>query len=430
MSYTTTQLNQIVKETFDTMIHESYDFNVGTMKRFKKAVPTEDITALGRYFAIQVQSNESYGSQSTEGGAFPVAGNLVDIKALVNYRSQFASFKFTGDVEDLATNKTLTNALKRIVKDTTESFDEKQNYFLFGDGSGSLGTVNVVTDNTATPPATVDDTFSMYNTVAQSQGARALRAGQLVNGYLVGTGYRTGDMTVKSVNRTNDTVSVADGGLATSLAQDDLIVFKGSYNYAPQGFAYHVADSGTWLGLSRSAYPSLNSVVHDAGSASLDQDMIEIVALKSRNVRGDSAPKFDYMLVMHPVQHKNLRAAIRSASNVEFQASLAGNAKMDLSVKDVAPNGMEIVEDSWCAPSDVWGLRMADWAIEEVAPRQMYKHGDGNVFIQSLAGSTAYADAKEGRVYSRYNIVCKKPYRQFRIKNVNFNTAETRIQRV
>jgi hypothetical protein len=424
MSYTTTQLNQIVKETFDTMIHESYDFNVGTMKRFKKAVPTEDITALGRFFAIQVQSNESYGSQSTEGGAFPVAGNLVDIKALVNYRSQFASFKFTGDVEDLATNKTLTNALKRIVKDTTESFDEKQNYFLFGDGTGSLGTVNVVTDNTGS-----DDEFSMFNTVAQSQGARAIRAGQVVNAH-TGSAYRVGDMAVKSVNRTTDTVSVEDGDLATALAQNDIIVFKGSYNYAPQGFGYHVADSGSWLGLNRSTYPSLKSIVHDAASASLDQDMIEIVALKSRNVRGDSAPKFDYMLVMHPVQHKNLRAAIRSASNVEFQASLAGNAKMDLSVKDVAPNGMEIVEDSWCAPSDVWGLRMADWAIEEVAPRQMYKHGDGNVFIQSLAGSTAYADAKEGRVYARYNIVCKKPYRQFRIKNVNFNTAETRIQRV
>ena len=425
MSYTTTQLNQIVKETFDTMIHESYDFNVTTMKRFKKAVPTEDVTSLGRYFAIQVKSNESYGSQATEGGAFPTAGSLEDVKALVNYRSQFASFKFTGDVEDLATNKTLTNALKRIVKDTTESFDEKQNYFLFGDGTGSLGTVNAVTNNVSPTP----DTFSMFNTIAQSQGARAIRAGQVLNAYNVsGAAYRSGDMTVSSVNRSNDTVTVPD--IATSLAQNDAIVFKGSYGYAPQGFAYHVADSGTWLGLNRSNYPSLNSVIHDAASASLDQDMIELAALKSRNVRGDAAPKFDYVLIMHPVQHKNLRAAIRSAQGVTFNANLGGNEKMDLSVKDVAPNGMEIIEDSWCAPSDVYGLRMEDWAIEEVAPRQMYKHGDGNVFIQSLSGSTAYADAKEGRVYARYNIVCKKPYRQFRIKNVNFNTAETRIARL
>lgn len=429
MSYTTTQLNQIVKETFDTMIHESYDFNVGTMKRFKKAVPTEDITALGRYFAIQVQSNESYGSQSTEGGAFPVAGNLVDIKALVTYKSQFASFKFTGDVEDLATNKTLTNALKRIVKDTTESYDEKQNYFLFGNGTGSLGTVNIPTDELSG-----DDKFSMFNTIVRSQGARAIRAGQVLSAYDVSAlptlTKRSGDITVKSVNRSSDEVLVAAGGLPAGLAQNDVITFKDSYGFAPQGFAYHIADSGTWLGLNRANYPSLNSVIHDAASASLDQDMIELVALKSRNVRGDAAPKFDYALIMHPVQHKNLRAAIRSASNVDFTASLAGNEKMDLSVREVSPNGMEIIEDSWCAPSDVWGVRMSDWAIEEVAPRQMYKHGDGNVFIQSLAGSTAYADAKEGRVYSRYNIVCKKPYRQFRIKNVNFNKEETRIARM
>jgi len=421
MSYTTTQLNQIVKETFDTMIHESYDFNVGTMKRFKKAVPTEDITSLGRFFAIQVQSNESYGSQSTEGGAFPLAGSLVDVKALVNYRSQFASFKFTGDVEDLATNKTLTNALKRIVKDTTEAFDEKQNFFLFGDGSGVLGVIDSVSS----------DDITMLNTVANSYGARAIRKGQLLNAYDVsGTAYRVGDMVVQSVNRTTDVVTVDTAAAAIANDDDDVLVFKGSYGYAPQGFAYHVNNTGTWLGLSRTTYPSLRSTVHDAASASLDQDMIELAALKARNVRGDAAPKFDYILVMHPVQHKNLRAAIRSAQGITFNANLAGNENMDLSVKNVTPNGMEVVEDSSCAPSDVWGLRTEDWAIEEVAPRQMYKHGDGNVFIQSLAASTAYGDQKEGRVYSRYNIVCKKPFRQFRIKNVNFNTAETRIQRL
>lgn len=421
MSYTTTQLNQIVKETFDTMIHESYDFNVGTMKRFKKEVPTEDITSLGRYFAIQVQSNESYGSQSTEGGAFPAAGSLVDVKALVNYRSQFASFKFTGDVEDLATNKTLTNALKRIVKDTTEAFDEKQNFFLFGDGSGVLGVIDSVSSNDLT----------MLNTVANSYGARAIRKGQLLNAYDVsGSAYRVGDMTVASVNRTTDVVAVDSAAAAIASDDDDVLVFKGSYGYAPQGFAYHVNNTGTWLGLSRTTYPSLRSTVHDAASASLDQDMIELAALKARNVRGDAAPKFDYILVMHPVQHKNLRASIRSAQGVTFNANLAGNENMDLSVKNVTPNGMEVVEDSWCAPSDVYGLRTEDWAIEEVAPRQMYKHGDGNVFIQSLASATSYGDQKEGRVYSRYNIVCKKPFRQFRIKNVNFSTAETRIQRL
>jgi len=426
MAYSTTQLNQIVKETFDTMIHESYDFNMGTMTRFKKEVPTEDVTSLGRYFAIQVQSNESYGSQATEGGAFPAAGKLADVKALVNYKSQFASFDFTGDVEDLATNKTLTNALKRIIKDTTESFDEKQNYFLFGNGSGTLGVVDSVALDQSGNPQT-DDAITLYNSVTYPQGARGIRAGQVLSAY-TGSSYRTGDMTVKSVARSTDVVTV--DAAASSLAQGDVLVFKNSYGFAPQGFAYHVADSGDWLGLSRTTYPSLKSTVHDAASASLDQDMIELVALKARNVRGDAAPKFDYILVMHPVQHKNLRAAIRSANGIQFNANLAGNAKMDLSVADVTPNGMSIVEDSSCPPSDVWGLRTEDWAIEEVAPRQLYKHGDGNVFIQSLASSTTYGDTKEGRIYSRYNVVCKKPFRQFRIKNVNFSTSETRIQRV
>src|SRR4051812_9311717 len=102
---TTTQINNSVKETLDAMIYESYAKNTKTLKLFQKEVPTEDITSIGRYFSIQVESNQSYGSMATEGGAFPAAGRFVDAKALVNYRSQFASFAFTGDVADLADKK-------------------------------------------------------------------------------------------------------------------------------------------------------------------------------------------------------------------------------------------------------------------------------------------------------------------------------------
>ena len=419
-NYTTTNFNQTVKETLDAAIHASYDFNVTTMKRFKKEVVTEDITSIGRYMTIQVKSNQSFGSQSSEAGAFPAAGALTDVRALVNYKSQFSSFAFTGDVEDLQDNKTQANTFKRIVKDTTESFDEKLNFFLFGDGTGILGVIDSVAANDIT----------MLNSVTYGYGARMLMAGQVVNAYdQSGAAYRVGDMTVSSVARSTDVVSVDAAAAAIANDDDDVLVFKTSYNYAPQGFKYNIADSGTWLGLSRTTYPSLKATVHDASSASIDQDMIELACLKARNVRGDSAPKFDYLLITHPVQHKNLRASIRSAGNIQFNASLAGNQNMDLSVKNITPNGMEIVEDSWCSPSDMWGIRTADWAIEEVTPRQLYKHGDGNVLIQQLAASTSYGDAKEGRVYARYNPVCKMPSAQFRIKNINFSTSETRTQR-
>lgn len=414
-NYTTTELNKIVKQTLDTMIHESFSFNTETLKLLQRELTKEDITSLGREFTIEVGANESYGSQATQGGAFPAGGVITDVRATVNYRSQFASFGFTGDVEDLANSKTQQDALKRLVKNTTKAFDEKQNFFMFGNGSGVLGVIDSISTNDIT----------MLNNVTYGQGARGVRTNMLLNAYdQSGSAYRSGDMTVTGVNQATNVVSVdaAAGSIASD--DDDVLVFKGSYNYAPQGFAYHIADSGTWLGLSRTTYKTLRSTVHDASSASIDQDMIELAAHKAHLVRGDTAPMFDYKLIMHPVQHKNLRASIRSAGNVQFNANLGGNSKMDLSVKSVAPNGMEILEDSWCSPSDIWGVRLADWAMEEVTPRQLYKHNDGNVFIQSLASSTAYGDAKEGRVYSRYNLVCKKPSAQFRIKNVNFNTAE------
>jgi hypothetical protein len=418
--YTTTQLNKSVKETFDAIIHQSYDFNMKTMKRFNKEVATEEITGLGRYFDIQVGSNESYGSQSSEGSAFPAAGALSDQKALVNYRSQFASFDFTGDVEDLANKKTLQDALKRIIKDTTASFDEKQAFFLFGDGNGVLGQIDSISSNAIT----------MLNSVTYGYGARGLRTGMTVNAYDVsGTAYRSGDMVVGSVVQSTNIVNVDSAAAAIASDDDDVLVFKTSYGYAPQGFAYHVADSGTWLGLSRTTYPTLRATVHDAASASPDWDMVDLADLKSANVRGDDSPEHSGILVCHPVTLKNLRAAARSSSNVVFNANVGGTKTADLSIEDVAFNGRKPISDSWCSPSDMWGLMLEDWAIQEVAPRQLYKHNDGNVFIQKIASASGYADAKEGRVYSRYNIVCKKPHRQFRIKNINFNTAETRTNR-
>jgi hypothetical protein len=108
---------------------------------------------------------------------------------------------------------------------------------------------------------------------------------------------------------------------------------------------------------------------------------------------------------------------------------LAGNKNIDLIVKDVTPAGSEIVTSSWCTPSDMYGLRMQDWSIQEVQPRQLYKHSDGNIFQQSLGAATVYKDAKEGRIYWRYNFLCKNPAKQLRIKNLNFATADCRIKR-
>lgn len=416
---TTTQLNVTVRETLDAAIQSTYEHNMPVLSRFKKTVPTEDITNIGRYFTLQVQSNESYGSPA-EGAAFPSAGRMVDVKALVNYRNQFASFAFTGEVEDLATNKTLRNYLTRIVKDTTESFDEKQEWFLFGDGTGRIGQVDSITSNDIT----------MLNTVTYSHGSNFFRAGQVINAYdISGTAYRTGDMTVTGVTRSTDVVAVDSAASGVASDDDDVLVFKGGYNLAPQGLPYHVSDASSWLGLTRNTYPSLKSIVHDAASASIDFDMIEIADLKARNVMGDSAAKFGRVLVMHPVQHKNLRSLARSSGNVQFNAQMSGNQKIDLLVKDTAPGGQEIIEASWCPPADVYGLKLEDFAIEQVGERGLYKHNGGDTFIQQIASSTAYGDAKEGRVYWRYNLVCKNPRNSYRIKNLAYTAAETRPAR-
>lgn len=419
MAYSTTSQNEIVKELLDAKIQASFTHNTQALKRFKKETATETITGRGREFVISLQSNESYGSIA-EGGNFPAAGALVDDRAVVNFRNQFKSFDFTGSVEDLAGNMELQNSIQRIIKDSTETFDEVQEFFLFGDGNGVLAQIDIANTNDIT----------CLNTVTYSHGARAIRKGMVLNAYDVsGTAYRTGDMTVSSVARSTDIVSVDSAAGSIANDDDDVFVFKSSYGAAPQGMLYHVGDSNSWLGFTRSSTPGTQSLVYDAASASIDFDILEAAEQRSANLRGDAAPAWEFTFFCHPVQKRYLKALARSSGNVQFNANVAGNGKMDLIMKDVTPGGSEIVTSSWCAPSDMFGLRMSDWSLQEVQPRQLYKHNNGDIFIQGLGASTTYNDTKQGRIYWRYNILCKSPFRQLRIKNLNFNTADTRIKR-
>lgn len=419
MPYTVSQQNEHVKELLDARIQASYGRNMETLKYIKREGATEDITGRGREFVIELQDNESYGSIS-DGGNFPAAGAMVEDRAVVTFRNQFASFDFTGSVEDLATNKTLQNTLQRIVKNTTMAFDEKQEFFLYGDGNGVLAQIDSVSSNDITA----------LNNVTYPYGSNFIRKGQLLNAYDVsGAAYRTGDMTVSSVNRTTDVISVDSAAAAIAGDDDDVLVFKNSYGAAPLGFRYHTNDSGSWLGFTRSSTPGTQALVYDAASASIDFDILEAAEQRSGNLRGDDAPQWEFVWFMHPAQKRYLKALARSSGNVQFNANLTGNKNMDLIVKDVTAGGNQIKTSFWCAPSDAFGHRMADWTIQEVAPRQTYKHNNGDIFIQKIGASTTYADAKEGRIYWRWNLLCKAPYAQVRIKNLNFSTADCRPKR-
>jgi hypothetical protein len=418
MPYSTTDQNEIVKELLDAKIQASFENNTQFLKRIKKETATETITGRGREFVLNLQNNESYGGIA-EGGSFPAAGEMVDDRAVVNFRNQFASFDFTGSVEDLRNNMTLQDTLQRIIRDTTEAFDEKQEFFLFGDGTGEVARIDSVSSNDIT----------VLNNVTYPWGANMVRKGQRLNAYdISGAAYRSGDMVVQSVNRSTGVVAVDTAAGSIASDDDDILVFEDSYNTVTQGFRYHVGDSGSWLGFTRSATPGVNSLVYDAASASIDFDILEAAEQRSKNIRGDSAPSWEFLFVTHPAQKRYLKALARSAGNVSFNAQLAGNKNIDLIVKDVTPGGSEIAESSWCGTSDMFGLRMKDWSIQEVQPRQLYKHNDGSIFIQTVS-STVYKDSKEGRIYWRYNFLCKNPAKQLRIKNLNFATADSAIKR-
>lgn len=406
--FTTTLGSVLMKDRIEPVLRQSFQEEDNLFAAMMDEVPKEPTNPRGRRMSIRVQPNASYGSP-TEGALMPIPGQPLDIEAIIKYLNQFKLGEFSGEIKDLPTEDAIVSFMARNQKGDTQTFNHTQNVLLFGVGTGSHG---VVTATNATTTATFDPATT-------DMGSREILIGARMQFFTTAGVQRVGGaVTVSTVTANNKSTGVVTfDAVPSDLAATDVIVYENSYGRGTHGLPYHIDDANsTWLTVNRATYPDTKGIVHDAAVAALSAGMIDLAQLKVKKQSGVNIPINDFVLVSHPAQKYNYRQLGYALTRV---VNATGNMKIDLGFPEATHNGMRWKEDLDAAPSDLWGLRFSTWAIEFVKLPGFYEFDDGKRLIQKPGVSTYY-DAFQYGIYARYDVICKDPKSNFRIKRLTY----------
>ncbi len=427
-AYTSTTAGPILKEEFDKRVVPAISKRNTFFSWFMRRVEKGDINQRGYFFSVKTQRNQGYGSLTSaqEGGLLPRAGAPVRRKVKADYRDHFISGELTGRVQDTETKAALLNLSKDAMSDAEESFTTFQDFYMFGNGVGSLGVIT--TGYSGGTPTLL--TFALAQ--ATPYGSMMLQVGQRIHFHHPTTFVKLegGAVTVSTVvSKDNSTDVVTFDAVPTDAIAGSIAVIEDTINRETQGLDSHVGNFGTtWLNdgetgtaINRAANPWVNGNVVDASTAALSPDKIDTIALQTSNQVGDEKPTWDSVMVSHPAQQNQYRKLGYTLNRV---VKASGNEKLDLGFSDVSHNGAEWRVSSHCPADRIYGLSLSSFKMLMVKKPQMYDF-QGGPLIQK-PGTDRYYDAAQFAVYARYALVATEPTKNWVIKNLAFTVADVR----
>jgi hypothetical protein len=409
--FTTASASVLMRDRIEPVLRQTFHEEDNLFAAMMDDSPQEKTNPRGRRMSIRVQPNPSYGSP-TEGAYMPIPGSPLDIEVKIKYLNQFKLGEFSGEIKDLDEDDAIISYMARNQQGDTTTFNHEQNIMLYGNGNNSRG---VATASNGTTTATFDPATT-------DMGSRQILIGGRYAFYSSAGVQRVGGaVTVSTVISNNKTTGVVTfDAVPNNVVATDVIVYENSYGRGTHGLLYHIDDANAdWLGADRTTYPDTKGIIHDAAVNALTAGMIDLVQLKTRRMGGANVPFNDFVLVSHPTQkfaYRQLGYALTRVVNA------TGNAKIDLGFPEATHNNMRWKEDFDAAPSDLWGLRLRTWAIEFVKLPGFYKF-DGENRLAQKPGAAVYADAFQYAVYARYDVICKDPQSNFRIKRLTYTAG-------
>lgn len=380
----------------------------------------ERTNELGRRIPIVVQPNASYGSIA-EAGQLPLAGTPTIVQARVYYLNQFLTGEINKAVLDQESEADLMKFMRTPLDMDFKTFLERQDLWMFGAGTGSLGVISAVTTG-ASGTTTMGGDYGAVNFIVGGRHEFYSSAAVVHN--------QSAAVPVSTIVSISGNVITWDT-VPTDVVATDTVHYYLSYGRAPHGIPYHVSDvSGTWLGLNTSTYPALKATLLDAGGSgggggtALTPGMIDLVQAKARKKIGASAPMNDRVMISNTSQEFNYRQ-LGYTTTYGVQRVLGMNANnVDFGIREASHNGMKWVLDDHCSPADIWGLHLPDWAIEYTRLPSFYDFdGDPNKKLYQKSGTGAPYDVLQYGVHSRYDLVCKNRQNQWGINNLPYVAA-------
>lgn len=428
--YTTATASPILKEEFDKNVVNAISKRNTTFSWFMKNVRKVDINPRGYFFSAKTRRNQGYGSNTSaqEGGLMPRSGTPAYKKIKAEYQSHFIGGEMSGDVMDAKDDVALLGMSKDYMADAEESFTTFQDFYLFGNSSGSLGVTSTAYSG-GTPTV-----FTMALSSTRPYGSTKIQPTQRIQFIDPATGtQRTGgSVTVSTVTAVNPATDVVTcDALPTDFAVSDIVVIEDTYGREMNGFDYYLNDANTTYlkdgetgsAITRSTNPWTKANVYDASSSAIAPAFIDSIATQTTTQTGDGEIAFDAVMVSHIAQQKKYMAlGYALTRNVEA----SGNKKLDLGFAKVSHNGMEWRTSANCQPDRILGLTLSTWLMPFVKLPQMYKFASGASLIQK-PGTDRYYDAAQFYCYARFNVVCNAPFQNWLIKGLTFDTNDVRI---
>ncbi len=319
----------------------------------------------------------------TEEGALPSAGG----NRYAQFTASLKNLYGTVEISDKAIRASANNegAFINLLNDEMEGLVKSSSFnfgrMLFGDGSGKLATVTLVSGT----EYTVDSVI-------------ALAEGMIVDLYASGSAIATG-RTVVAVDRSAKKITLS--GASVTGAKDAVVVLQNSYGLELTGLGAIFSDSATLYGVTRAGNPWMNPYTETAVGA-ITENKIQKAMDKVEENAGSAV---NFIVCSWGVR----RALINELSKSRHTETL----ELDGGFRALSFNGIPVVADRFCPEGTMYLLNTEDFRLHQLCDWQWLEGEEGKILRQK-AGKPVYT----ATLVKYAELICSRPCGQAKLSGI------------
>lgn len=319
----------------------------------------------------------------TEEGALPSAGG----NRYAQFTASLKNLYGTVEISDKAIRASANNegAFVNLLNDEMEGLVKSSSFnfgrMLFGDGSGKLATVTLVSGT----EYTVDSVI-------------ALAEGMIIDLYASGSAIATG-RTVVAVDRSAKKITLS--GASVTGAKDAVVVLQNSYGLELTGLGAIFSNSATLYGVTRAGNPWMNPYTETAVGA-ITENKIQKAMDKVEENAGSAV---NFIVCSWGVR----RALINELSKSRHTETL----ELEGGFRALSFNGIPVVADRFCPEGTMYLLNTEDFRLHQLCDWQWLEGEEGKILRQK-AGKPVYT----ATLVKYAELICSRPCGQAKLSGI------------
>ena len=267
---------------------------------------------------------------------------------------------------------------------------------LYGDGTGTLGTISQNSANSIT-----------LDTIANIVEGMVIDIVKASTGEVVSGGRR-----ITAINRATKTVYLTGTEMTTNLYQSTegntyVACVQGSYGKEITGLGAIFKNDGSLYGLTRSSYSWMTPYIEDISSGSVTQDITDITIQKAiDNLEETAGSTVDFIVCSAGVKRNYQEYFNTYRRNIDVMELNGG-------YKAMSYNGIPLVSDRFAKANTMYLLNTKEFNLHQLCDWQWLEGEDGRVIKQTQNKPTYTAT-----LVKYADIICNLPSGQAMITGI------------